>query len=85
MKLQFVYQEELKTCRVLPFYFRVKLDRGTKYGVDLSLQDSLSGALVDHNVGHGEKTPMGSESYRVAVLWDGMGADLGVWGILFLF
>jgi hypothetical protein len=34
---------------------------GTKYGSDLILQDSLSGALVDHNVGHGEKTAMGSE------------------------
>lgn len=33
---------------------------GTKYGTDLVLKDSLSGALVDHNTGHGEKTPMGS-------------------------
>ncbi len=48
-----------------PFVLSGETRWGTKYGVDLSLQDSLSGALVDHNVGHGEKTPMGSEWWNV--------------------
>lgn len=34
---------------------------GTKYGVDLRLEDSLAAALVDQNPG-GQKTAMGGES-----------------------
>lgn len=33
---------------------------GSKYGIDLKMEDSLAAALIDQNPG-GHKTPMGSE------------------------
>jgi acetyl-CoA acyltransferase 2 len=42
---------------------------GTKYGVDLKLEDSLAAALVDQNPG-GQKVPMGGMwlcTFRIAL------------------